>query len=108
MLIVNLSHVGRIDNYDKAKSLNTMPSLFGIYIISHSKRLMNDVINQKSGVYSNRIYYLDKYSMYIQKKYWSSLVDIGFVGKTLRLGKNDYDSSGVFYAWFLIQKVNCC
>ena len=58
-----------------------MPSLFGIYIISHSKSLMNDVINQKRGVYGISIHYGDKYSMYIHKKYWSFLVDNGFGGK---------------------------
>ena len=52
-LIVNLEDHEGVDDYDKAKSVNTMPSHFGCYILSHSKRLMNEVINQKDGFYNN-------------------------------------------------------
>ena len=43
------------DDCDKAISVNTMPSHFGSYILSHSKRLMNDVIKQIGGFYNNII-----------------------------------------------------
>ena len=46
-LIVKLEEDEGVDDYDKAKSVNTMPSHFGSYILSHSKRLMNDVINER-------------------------------------------------------------
>ena len=36
------------------------------------------------------------------------MVDNGFVGKTLGLGKNDYNKSGIFYAWFLAPKIKYC
>ena len=42
------------------------------------------------------------------RKYWSDLVDNGFVGKTLGLGKNDYGNSGRFSAWFLAFKIKYC
>ena len=45
---------------------------------------------------------------YMHKKYWSDLVDNGFVGKNLGLGKNDYVNSGIFYAWFLAPKIRYC
>ena len=61
---------------------------------------MNDVIKQIGGFYDNNIYYTDTDRLYILKKYWSTLVEKGFVGKTLVLGKNDYGNSGIFYAWF--------
>ena len=89
------------DYYDKEKSVNTMPSHFGSYILSHSKRLMNDVFREIDGFYSNNIYYGDTDSGYNHKKYWSILVEKGFVGKSFGLGKNDYGTSGIFYAWFL-------
>ena len=106
--IVKLEDDGGFDDYDKAKSINTMPSHFGSYILSHSKRLMNDVFREIDGFYSNNIYYGDTDSGYIHKKHWSTLVEKGFVGKSLGLGKNDYGDSGIFYAWFLAPKIKYC
>ena len=64
-----------------------MPSHFGGYILSHSRRLVNDVIKQRGGFYNSSFYYTDTDSLYIHIKYWSWLVDNGFVGKTLGLFK---------------------
>ena len=55
------------DDYDKAKSINTMESHFGSYISSRSKRLMNDVIKQIGGFYNKSIYYTDTDSLYNHK-----------------------------------------
>ena len=46
--------------------------------------------------------------MYIHKKYWSDLVEKGFVGKSRGLGKLDYVNSGTFHAWFLAPKIKYC
>ena len=46
--------------------------------------------------------------MYIHLKYWSDLVDNGFVGKSVGLGKNHYGNLGIFYAWFLAPKIKYC
>ena len=94
-LIVKLEDDEGVDDYDTAKSVNTMPSHFGSSIFSHSKRLMNDVIKQIGGFYNDSIYYTDTDSLYIHKKYWSYLVDNGFVGKSLGLSKKDYGNSGI-------------
>ena len=106
--IVKLEDDEGVDDYDKAKSINTMPSHFGSFILSHSKRLMNNVFREIDGFYSNNIYYGDTDSGYIHKKHWSTLVEKGFVGKSLGLGKNDYGDSGIFYAWFLAPKIKYC
>ena len=106
--IVKLEDDEGVDDFDKAKSINTMPSHFGSFILSHSKRLMNDVFREIDGFYSNNIYYGDTDSGYIHKKHWSTLVEKGFVGKSLGLGKNDYGDSGIFYAWFLAPKIKYC
>ena len=106
--IVKLEDDKGVDDYDKAKSINTMPSHFGSFILSHSKRLMNDVFREIDGFNSNNIYYGDTDSGYIHKKHWSTLVEKGFVGKSLGLGKNDYGNSGIFYAWFLAPKIKYC
>ena len=78
-IIVKIEDDNGVDDYDKANSINTMPSHFGSYILSHTKRLMNEVINQTGGFYNKSIYHGDTDSMYIKKKYCSSLVDNAFV-----------------------------
>ena len=107
-LIVKLEDDKGVDNFDKAQSVNTMPSHFGMYILSDSKRLMNEVFNQVGGFYNNSIYYADTDSVYKQKKNWDDLVDKGFVGKFLGLGGNDYRNSGLFYAWLLAPEIKYC
>ena len=52
ILIVNLEDDEGVDGYDKAKSVNTMPSQFGSYILSKSKMLMKDVFKQVVGCYN--------------------------------------------------------
>ena len=54
-LIVKLPDDEGADDYDKLKSASTTPSYFGIYILSHKKRLMNDVISQIGGFYSKSV-----------------------------------------------------
>ena len=76
-LIKKLEEDEGVDDYDKEKSINTIPSQFGKNILSRSKRLMNDVNKEIDGFYKNRIYYTDTDSLYIHKKYWSTLVDKG-------------------------------
>ena len=107
-IIVKLQDDERVDDFHKAKSINTMPSHFGSCILSHSKRLMNDVFREIDGFYSNNIYYGDTDSGQIHKKHWSTLFEKGYVGKSLGLGKNDYGDSGIFYAWFLAPKIKYC
>ena len=106
--LVKLQDDEGVDDFNKAKAINTMPSQFGSNILSHSKRLMNNVFREIYGFYSNNIYYGDTDSGYIHKKHWSTLVEKGYVGKTLGLGKNDYGDSGIFYAWFLAPKIKYC
>ena len=69
---------------------------------------MSEVTNHIGGFYNNSIYYGDIDSMYIHKKHWSDLVDNGFFGNSVGLGKFDYDILGIFYAWFLAWKIKYC
>ena len=88
-LRVKLEDDEGVDDHEQAKSITTMSSDFRSYFLSHSKRLMNDVIKQIGGFYNKIIYYTDTDSLYKHNKYWSDLVDNGFAGKTFGLGKND-------------------
>ena len=76
----------------------------GSYILDHSKRLMKNVVTKINGFYSNNIYYADTDSFYIHKEHWPTLVEKGFVGKSLGVGKNDYGDAGIFYFGFWPQK----
>ena len=107
-LVVKLEDDEGVDDYDEAKLVTTMPSHFRSYLLSHSKRLMSDVINQIGGFYNNSIYYTDTDFLYIRKKYWFELADERFLVKSLGFGKNDYGNSCIFYAWFLAPKIKYC
>ena len=67
-LIVKLEDDEGVDDFDKAKSVNTIRFHFGSCILSHSKRIMNNVFREIDGFYSNCIYYGVTDSGYIHKK----------------------------------------
>ena len=102
-LIVKLENDAVVDDQDLAKSIIPMPCQPGSYILGHSRRLVNNVIRDLDVLYSNDIYYGDADSAYIHRKQRSGLVDYGFVGKTLGLGKDDYGNAGnsMFNSWAL-------
>ena len=104
-IILSLEDDEDVDDFDEAKSVYTRPSPFGRIILSHSKRLMNDVIKQIDGFENKSMQYTDTDSLYIHKKYWSSLDDNGFIDKSIGLGKNYYGNSDTIYAWFLAPKI---
>ena len=52
---------------------NTLPAVLGAFILSNSKRIMNNFIREINGFYNNSIYYGDTDSLYIEKNigtYW--------------------------------------
>ena len=52
---------------------NTMPSQLAAFILSNSKRIMNNFINVIDGFKTNNVYYQDPDSLYIEKKHWDKL-----------------------------------
>ena len=38
---------------------NTLPAVLGAFILSNSKRIMNNFIREKNGLYNNSIYYFN-------------------------------------------------
>ena len=68
---------------------NTLPAVLGAFILSNSKRIMNNFIREINGFYKNSIYYGDTDSLYIEKKYWDVLDKANLVGEGLCQGKND-------------------
>ena len=95
---------------DEIKKINTMPLHLGAFVLSNSKRIMNNFIHAIGGFYTNDVYYTDCDSLYIEKKHWDKLDEAGLVGKNLLQGKNDYKDGGIFffYALFLAPKIKYC
>ena len=85
---------------DEVKKLNTMPLHLGAFVLSNSKRIMNNFIHAINGFYTNDVCYTDTDSLYIENKHWEKLDEAGLVGKELLQGKNDYRDGGIFYGCF--------
>ena len=74
---------------DEIKKVNTLPLQLAVFILSKSKKNMNNFINAIRGFYRNDVYYTDTDSLYIENKHWDKLDKVGLVGKNLLQGKDD-------------------
>ena len=83
-----------------------MPLHLGAFVLSNSKRIMNNLIHAINGFYTNDVYYTDTDSLYIENKHWEKLKNLKFVGKDLLQVENDYVDGGILYALFLAPKKN--
>ena len=107
--LVNVKDHNGVDDNGVSKKVNSQPFQFGSLILSHSKRLMNDVILALDGFKNNKIYYGDTDSVYIHKNDYNMLIEKGLVGKDLFQSKNDYgENAGIVYGLFLAPKVKYC
>ena len=84
---------------------STLPSHLGAFLLSNSKRIMNNFIGEINGLYNSSIYHRDTDSVYTRKKYWDVLDKANLVGKILCRSKNDFKTSGIFYGLFLALKI---
>ena len=84
---------------------NLLPSHLRAFMLSSHKRIMNRFIKEINGFYSNNIYYGDTVSLYIEKKYWDLLDKANLIGNDLCQGKNDYETGGTFYGFFLAPRM---
>ena len=66
---------------DEIKKINTMPLHLGAFVLSNSKRIMNNFIHAINGFYTNDVYYTDCDSLYLESKHWNKLDKAGLVGK---------------------------
>ena len=65
--LVNIKDHDGIDDIRVSKKINSQPFQLGSLILSHSKRLMNDVILALDGNKNNEIYYGDTDKINIHK-----------------------------------------
>ena len=93
---------------DEFKKVNTMPLHLGAFVLSNSKRILNNFIHAINGFYTNDVDYTDTDSLYIENKHWDKLDEAGLVGNNLPQGKNDYEDGGIVYGLFLAPKMKHC
>ena len=93
---------------DEVKKLNTMPLQLGAFVLSNSKRNMNNFIHAINEFYTNDVFYTDTDSLYIENKHSDKLDKAGLVGKALLQGEKDYKVGGIFYGLFLAPKIKYC
>ena len=55
---------------DEVKKVNTLPLQLAVFILSNSKRIMNNFRHAIDGFYTNDVYYTDTDSLYIESKHW--------------------------------------
>ena len=86
-----------------------MPLHLGAFVLSNSKRIMNNFIHAINGFYTNDVYYTDTDSLYIENKHWDKLIAKNLVGKERGQGKNDHgDNAAIWYGLFLAPKIKYC
>ena len=85
---------------DEVKKLIIMTLHLGAFVLSTSKRIMNNLRHAIIGFYTNDAYYTDTDSLYTENKHWEKLEKAGLVGKSLLQGKNDNKFGGIFYGLF--------
>ena len=82
-----------------------MPLHLGAFVLSNSKRFMNNFIHAINEFYTNDVYYTYTDSLYIENKHWKKLDKTGLVGKDRLQGKNNYKDGGIWYGLFLAPKI---
>ena len=87
-------------NMREKEVTSLMPSHLGSFILSHSRRIMNNFILCINAFKDPIIYYTDTDSMYIHKKYYNILDNEGYVGDTMMKGKNDYGTGGIIFGLY--------
>ena len=103
--IVKLKDDEGLEN--EVKKANTLPLQLAVFILSNSKRIMNNFIHAIDGFYSNDVYYTDTDSLYFENKHWDKLQGAGLVVKIYFKVKTIIKTE-VFSMLFLAPKIKYC
>ena len=85
---------------DEVKKLNTMHLHLGAFVLSKSKRNMNNFIHVFNWFESNVMYYGDTDSLYIENENCDKIGRACLVGNNSLHGKNNYIDGGFFFGLF--------
>lgn len=83
---------------------NCFPSLYGIYILAHSRKIVNNAVRAINGFNELKVHYTDTDSLYIDEDSFEILRSKGFVGNGLGQGKSETAPYSIDYAIFLGSK----
>ena len=72
-----------VDDNGYSKEINSQPCYLGASILSHSRRLMNEVIFALGGFKNQKIFYSDTEFVYIHKNDYNTLKEKSLIGKDL-------------------------
>ena len=97
-----------VDDERISKKVISQPCQLGSFILSQSRRLMNDVILALDGFKNNKIYYGDSDSMYIHNDDFEISKTKGLIGKNLYQSEIDYGKRGIIYGLFLARDTKYC
>ena len=89
-----------LDHLPSDGTTKLLLSHLGVFILSHSKRIMNNFIHSIDRFKKPHIYYTD--SIYISSELFNKLDQDGFVGDELGKGQNDYGNGRIIYGLFLL------
>ena len=84
-----------------------MPLHLRAFVLSNSKKFMNNFIHANNGFYTNDLYYTDTDSLYFENEHWDKIDKAALVGKNSLQGKKVYKDEGIFYGLFLVPKNYC-
>ena len=78
-----------------------MLSHLGIFVLSHSKRIMNQFVYEIDGIYTNKVNYIDTTSLYTHVEYYEELKEAVCLGNILQQGKTTVvtDVFSMEYFW---------
>ena len=77
-----------------------MPLHLGVFVISNTKRSLNNFIHAIDRFYTKVVFYTDTNSLYNENKLWEKIEKTGLVGQNRLHRKNDYKEEGIWYALF--------
>ena len=97
-----------VDGNGYSKKFISQPCCLGAFIISHSKRLMNDVVIALDGYKNYNKNYSDTDSKYIHKNHYDIVKGQRLLGKDILQSKNNYWNAGILDGLFLAPKIKYC
>ena len=107
-IMVKIKDKEGVDDESISKKVNSQPCHLGSFILSHSKRLMNDVILALDGFKNRKIYYGNTDKVYIHNDDYETIKTKGLIGKNLYQSKNVYGKGGILFGLFLALKIKYC
>ena len=90
------------------KKINSQPPHLGSFILSHSNRLLNDVILAIEGFKNNKINYSDTDSVYIHNDDYEVLKTKGFIGRNIYQSRNNFCKGGILHGLFSVLNIQFC